>query len=374
MTSASAKLNWKAILFLGLTPILTILLLTYYFFTQHTSWGIWVLFVIFFSLNNLSITIGYHRYFSHRSFEAHPVLKFILLFISTGAFQGTVLQWATDHRRHHLKIDSNEDPYNINRGFWYAHMGWMFFDDTEEYKNKFAPDLTRDKWLVFQHHYYPYLSTFIGFGVPTLVGMMFSYSAFESFLILGLLRVVLTQHSTFFINSLCHFVGNRPYSDEITARDSVIMAFLTFGEGYHNYHHKFQIDYRNGVRWYQWDPSKWTIQFCKLIGLADKLKTIPSTEIFKAKMQRDEKSLLEAGAQHESILALKQKIETAQIRLKQVKMEYRQEYKNLKRNMNLKHEAQMKKLKADLKLAKLEWKNASRQWLIYTKIFGVTKV
>ncbi len=363
-------LNWTAILFLTLTPLMALLLVPIYFYLHPLSLNLAITFVVLFSLNNLSITVGYHRFFAHRTYEAHPILQYILLFFGTGACQGTVLQWATDHRRHHLKVDTDEDPYNINVGFWFAHIGWMFLNDKPQYQGKYATDLERNKVLQFQHKHYPWLVILIGFIFPGLLGMSMGVSFWGGLLVLGLLRVVLTQHSTFFINSLCHYLGRRPYSDQITARDSIIMSFLTFGEGYHNYHHRFQLDYRNGIRWYHWDPSKWMIQFFASIQLASKLKTVSEPEILKARMILDEKIILSRGAKHETVMALKQKLEEAQNRLKSLREEYRAEYLRLKTSVQSQSRDRFLHLKAELALAKIEFQNAYAQWLSYVKNYS----
>ncbi len=368
--SKTLGLNWPAILFLTLTPIFALILIPIYLFHNPLTLSLTIAFVILFSLNNLSITVGYHRYFAHRSYEAHPVLQYILLFFGTGAFQGTVLQWATDHRRHHFKVDTDEDPYNINVGFWYAHIGWMFLNDKPQYQGKFATDLERNKVLAFQHKHYAWLAILVGFIIPGFVGMAIGSGFLGGLLILGLLRIVLTQHSTFFINSLCHFLGRRPYSDQITARDSIIMAFLTFGEGYHNFHHRFQLDYRNGIRWYHWDPSKWLIQIAAYCQLASKLKTVSEPEILRARIHMDEKIILSRGAKHETVVALKAKLELAQSRLRSLREEYRAEYLRLRTSVKNQSKEKFLHLKAELALAKLEFQNAYAQWLSYVKNYS----
>ena len=128
--------------------------------------------------------------------------------------------------------------------------------------------------------------------IPTALGYVWNLKmgldpwlgALGGFLIPGIARIVVAQHCTFFINSFCHMLGRQPYSTSHTARDSAIMAFLTFGEGYHNYHHEFQHDYRNGVKPWQWDPSKWTIWTLSKLGLVDGLRRVPDGRILLAEM------------------------------------------------------------------------------------------
>ncbi len=147
-------------------------------------------------------------------------------------------------------------------------------------------DLRKDKMVMWQANNYLSIAVISGFVVPTLLGYLYSggMGALGGFLIAGVARVTAVQHMTFFINSLCHTIGNRPYSDRCSARDSWIMALFTFGEGYHNYHHEFQHDYRNGVRWWQWDPTKWTIWTLERFGLVHGLRRVGEEKMLVAQL------------------------------------------------------------------------------------------
>jgi stearoyl-CoA desaturase (delta-9 desaturase) len=166
-------------------------------------------------------------------------------------------------------------------------------------------DLRKDKLVMWQHKYVHWIGLVVGLIIPSVLG--YAWNAFQgmnpwtgalgAFLIAGVARIVVAQHCTFFINSLCHTVGRQPYSSSHSARDSAIMALLTFGEGYHNYHHEFQHDYRNGVKPWQWDPSKWTIWTLSKLGLVEGLRRVPDSKILLAEMReariRAEKHLAE---------------------------------------------------------------------------------
>jgi stearoyl-CoA desaturase (delta-9 desaturase) len=153
-------------------------------------------------------------------------------------------------------------------------------------------DLRKDKLVMWQYKYVHWIGLVVGLILPAILGYAYnSYmglvpwqGALGGFLIAGVTRVVIAQHCTFFINSLCHTIGRRPYSTKHSARDSAVMAFLTFGEGYHNYHHEFQHDYRNGVKPWQWDPSKWTIWTLSKLGLVEGLRRVPDSKILLAEM------------------------------------------------------------------------------------------
>ena len=142
----------------------------YYLYTQGFDWKIWVFAIVLGCATSISITGGYHRLFAHRSYQTQTWVKIFYLLLGGASFQGSVLKWATDHRRHHRYVDTDKDPYNINQGFWYAHMGWLLVEDNPEYKDKFAPDLLSDKWVFLQHKYYLWVAFGVGVIFPTWVG------------------------------------------------------------------------------------------------------------------------------------------------------------------------------------------------------------
>ena len=250
------------------------------------------MFFIYLCFTMMSITVGYHRLFSHISFKAKwPVRLFTLIF-GACAFENSCLDWASDHRRHHKHVDHDDDPYDISKGFFWAHIGWLLFKLNPEPPMDNVNDLRKDKLVMWQHKYVHWIGLVVGLIFPAIIGYAWNswmglnpmHGALGGFLMAGVARVVVAQHCTFFINSLCHTVGRQPYSTKHSARDSAVMAFLTFGEGYHNYHHEFQHDYRNGVKPWQWDPSKWTIWTLSKLGLADGLRRVPDAKILLAEM------------------------------------------------------------------------------------------
>ncbi len=248
------------------------------------------LFLFFFISTGLSITLGYHRLFSHLTFKANPVVKLYTLLFGAAAFEGSALAWSADHRRHHKFVDHDDDPYDISRGLFHAHIGWLLFRRGPDTPLTWVRDLQQDKLAWWQHQYYVPIAVFMGFGVPAIIGWMWGgpVAALGAFLLAGVARIVFVHHTTFCINSLCHWIGDRPYSSKCSARDSLIMAFFTFGEGYHNFHHEFQHDYRNGVKPWQFDPTKWTIWLLSKVGLASNLRTVPEEKILKAQIAEQE--------------------------------------------------------------------------------------
>ena len=281
-----APINWPATLVLTLTPLLALILIPWYSWNYDFSTAAWVSFFIIFPLNGLSITAGYHRLWAHRAYEASWPVRFVLMIFGTMAVQNSILFWSAGHRNHHRFVDDVDlDPYSAKRGFWFSHMGWMLRDYPSgrvDYKN--VPDLKKDKMVMFQHKYYTLLAVLTNFGIPLAIGYL-SGDVWGVMLLAGLLRLVISHHFTFFINSWAHISGSQPYTDQNTARNNPLMALFTWGEGYHNFHHIFQYDYRNGVKWWQYDPTKWLIYGLSQLGLARKLRRIPRFIIEKAEVE-----------------------------------------------------------------------------------------
>ncbi|WP_309383253.1 acyl-CoA desaturase [Cerasicoccus frondis] len=280
------RVEWITFVFLFGTLFTSLTVVPWYLFTHGMDWFQFGLFFFYCCATGISITLGYHRLFSHISFKAKwPVRLFVTLF-GAAAFENSVFDWCSDHRRHHKHVDHDDDPYNINNGFFYAHMGWLLFKLKPEPPQDNINDLRKDPMLVWQHKYVHLIAMFMSFVLPAAIGYLYNggQGAMAAFLYAGVLRVVVVQHATFFINSACHCVGNQPYSTKHSARDSWLMAIFTFGEGYHNYHHEFQHDYRNGVKPWQWDPTKWTIWALSKVGMTSNLRTVSDAKILLAEL------------------------------------------------------------------------------------------
>ena len=362
------QIEWPVALFITLNPLVTLILMPIYFYFYGFQWSIALFALIFAAATNLSITAGYHRLFSHKSYDAHPIAKALFLLVGASAFQGSALKWSSDHRRHHMHIDGEKDPYNINEGFWYAHMGWMFFKNSVNQQIQ-APDLEKDWMVKFQDKYYVPLAVLTGFGIPTLIGWALG-SAFGGFVIGGGLRIFLTQQSTFFVNSLCHTLGKQTYSKEISARDSWFVAILTHGEGYHNFHHKFQIDYRNGIKWYHWDPTKWVIKTLNIMGLAYKLRQISNLEILKARLQAESAELKKVGFAEEQLVVLKEKIISAQDKMKKLREDYEQfklDAARKREELKEAYDLKLAELKHELEVAHLEFQLGMKLWKLHLR-------
>jgi len=210
-------------------------------------------------------------------------VRLLYLVFGTMALQNSVFAWCAGHRAHHLHVDDvDRDPYSARRGFWFSHIGWMLREypsGRPDFSN--IPDLKRDPMLAFQHRYYVPLALATNIGLPLILGILF-HDVWGMLILAGVLRLVWSHHVTFFINSLAHMWGSRPYTEDNSARDNPVLAVITYGEGYHNFHHIFAHDYRNGVRWWQWDPTKWLIAGLQLFGLTRRLKRTPVFQIQRA--------------------------------------------------------------------------------------------
>ncbi|MGQ0621176.1 MAG: acyl-CoA desaturase [Panacagrimonas sp.] len=283
----AAPLNVPATILFSVTTVLLLTAFPVYAWFHEFSAAAWTWFGVFLFASGLSITAGYHRLWAHRTYEASLPLRIFYMLFGAQAFQNSILIWASMHRVHHREVDDvDRDPYSIKRGFWFAHMGWMLRDYPSQVLDlSNARDLERDPVVMFQHRHYLGIALFMNIGLPALVGML-SGDVWGVLLVAGLLRLVLNHHLTFFINSLAHLWGRRPYTEDNSARDNDFIALLTYGEGYHNFHHLFQWDYRNGVRWWQFDLTKWWIAAWSWFGQARNLKRVPEFRIRRAMVER----------------------------------------------------------------------------------------
>jgi stearoyl-CoA desaturase (delta-9 desaturase) len=279
----SAPRNWTTTLMFAVTFVVAVTVVPWYGYTHGYHVAAWVSFTLLLGANGMAITCGYHRLFAHATYEAHPALKVAYLLFGAMALQNSALVWSANHRVHHRYIDDPErDPYCARLGFWFSHIGWMLRSyPSGDPDFSAARDLERDHLVRYQHRYYLPLALAMNLGLPLLLGWA-NGDIFGMLLLAGVLRLVVSHHATFFINSLAHIWGSQPYTDDNTARDNGVVALLTYGEGYHNFHHMFAHDYRNGVRWWQWDPSKWFITAMRWLGLATNLKRIPWFKIQRA--------------------------------------------------------------------------------------------
>lgn len=281
--------NWGPALFLIIYQSLLLVSLPVYFYFNSPSWGMILVSIILLYLTGLSITAGYHRFYAHRTYKTNNWIEGLLLFFGSMAVQGSALRWAFDHRLHHAHVDTDKDPYSIKKGFWYAHFIWIL-ERPMPIDAKVVPDLMKNKLVQFQDQHSTLLMLATNLVAILFVGWLLN-DYLGAFFIAGWVRIFCLHHFTWFINSLAHTWGDKPFCQEQSAVNNFVISLLTFGEGYHNYHHTFANDYRNGVRWYHYDPTKWMIWLLSKLGLAKGLRRVDAYTI-KKRMVLERQNLL----------------------------------------------------------------------------------
>jgi stearoyl-CoA desaturase (delta-9 desaturase) len=274
------KVRWLGLVFFIVLHVVGIVGTALYVHYRGITAPEIALFLFFCAATGMSITMGYHRLFAHPTYKASPALRFFLLLFGAATFEESALKWSSQHRQHHLFADTEHDPYGVNKGFWHAHIGWiMFWRHRANYDN--VKDLRRSRLVSHQHDHHAWWSVGGGLVLPMLIAWWIGHPL-GGFIMAVCLRIVVVLHSSFFINSFAHTFGKKTYDSSQSARDNWIGALLTNGEGFHNFHHRFPMDYRNGVRWYHWDPTKWCIFLLSKVGLAWDLKRTSERRIAEA--------------------------------------------------------------------------------------------
>lgn len=354
-------------LFLILYQIILGITLPFYLYYYPPSWQILVAGFVVLYLGGLGITAGYHRLFSHRAYKTNKVIEAIVLFFASTAVQGSCLRWSADHRRHHAFVDTDDDPYCIKKGFWYAHFTWLL-EKPRPIDEKVVPDLIKNKMVMFQHKHDIFCMVMSNLIVFLFAGWLCG-DYLASFFIVLWTRLFVLHHFTWFINSLAHTWGDRPFDKEQTAVNNFIISFLTFGEGYHNYHHTYANDYRNGVRWYQFDPTKWLIWTLNKLGLAHGLKRVDNYTIQK-KMVLERKNIMlnrvkelwyvKKDDLEKKILEISDRLVERMARFNELKKEYTEMKSASSEGDTLQRiQEELKKLQASLKEDYRAWKELS---------------
>ncbi len=265
-------------------------------------WGIgfsWVhlgLLLGMYLVTTIGITVGFHRLFTHKSFETVWLIRVLLAIAGSMAIEGPVFKWVAMHRRHHQFSDQHDDPHSPHthggglwasvRGFWRSHLGWFFEPDPANL-DRYIPDLNRDRILKAISNLFP-LWIVVSLGLPALLGGLITMSwlgVLLGFIWGGLVRVLFVHHITWSINSICHIWGTQPFRSHDHSRNNLIFGILAFGEGWHNNHHAFPTSARHGLRWYQVDLAYLLIRGLELVGLAKRVR-VPSPQAMEAKRAR----------------------------------------------------------------------------------------
>jgi stearoyl-CoA desaturase (delta-9 desaturase) len=242
-------------------------------FLAGWSWK-WVLgAVIAYYLRMIAVTAGYHRYFAHRAFRTSRAFQFVLAFATQSAAQRGVLWWAGHHRWHHKHSDTTEDVHSAKqRGFWYAHIGWILTDAWDSSESRLVPDLYKFPELRWLDKPLPQL-------LPTaLLGLAFLVLGGAQGFVWGfLVSTVLVWHGSFAVNSFAHLVGKRRYATRDDSRNNWVLAVLTTGEGWHNNHHHYPGSARQGFFWWEVDVTYYVLRGLALLGIVWDLQRVPDS-------------------------------------------------------------------------------------------------
>ncbi len=221
----------------------------------------------------IGITMGAHRLWSHRTFEASWPVRLLCMLGNSAAHQGSIYHWVRDHRMHHRFTDTELDPHSIQYGFWYSHMGWLFFRKNQALKEGARTidmsDMEKDWIVMFQRRNYSILSNLFCFGLPALYGGLVWNSWWIGYFYFGVLRWILLLHATWCVNSVAHMWGTTPYDSRLSSRQNAFTSVVAVGEGWHNYHHAYPYDYRaSEFNWYaEWNPTTLFIDMLAALGL-----------------------------------------------------------------------------------------------------------
>jgi stearoyl-CoA desaturase (Delta-9 desaturase) len=262
-------------------------------------WGVgfsWLqlgLLVSMYVLTVAGVTVGFHRLYTHRSFETYWPIKLVLAVLGSMAVQGPLLKWVAVHRQHHQHSDTDDDPHSphshgsgvrgVLKGIWHAHIGWLFAAD--------SPDMARHVRDIRGSRVVQFVSSFFtvwvaaGLLIPAIIGGVVTGTwtgALLGFIWGGLVRVFLVHHVTWSINSVCHLWGSRPFRSRDESRNNVIFGIIGLGEGWHNNHHAFPTSARHGLHWWQIDLSYIAIRTMEMLGLAWRVR-IPAMQAIEAK-------------------------------------------------------------------------------------------
>ena len=246
---------------------------------------------VFYVFSGMGVTVGFHRLFTHRSFEASRGLKLALAIGGSFAVQGSILSWVAAHRRHHAYSDREGDPHSphldegpglagVIRGLWHAHIGWLTSPEKTDI-DRWAPDLLKDPDLVKIDRWFPRLSI-LSFALPALIGLAVTRSLWggiAAFIWGSLVRVFFLHHVTWSINSICHFYGERPFKSLDFSTNNWVLAIISFGESWHNNHHAFPTSARHGIGRGQIDVSAGLISLFEKLHLATKVKIVKPKQL-----------------------------------------------------------------------------------------------
>ena len=245
----------------------------------------WVMCAFLYFFRMFWITGGYHRYFAHKSYKTSRWFQFVIAFMAQTSAQKGALWWAAHHRHHHRHSDTPEDPHSMKLyGFWYSHVGWIIGPDYKETDYKTIGDYAKYPELVWLNKHYlvppvtlailvTALGAWVNGGSPLL---MFTHHGLSTLFIGFFLSTIITYHGTFSINSIMHKFGKQRYESGDESKNSLWLALLTLGEGWHNNHHYYEVAARQGFFWWEIDITYYGLKVLSWLGLIHDLKGVPN--------------------------------------------------------------------------------------------------
>ncbi|MFT5208211.1 MAG: stearoyl-CoA desaturase (delta-9 desaturase) [Candidatus Omnitrophota bacterium] len=372
-------LDWKNVWFFGGTTLLATIGLPIYAYHFGLTKADWILFGFLAISTMMATTFGHHRLFAHKAFKANKVLQYLNVFFGAAAWEGSVMRWSSEHRDHHKYVDTDRDPYNIKRGFWFAHMGWFFTKRTPANFDN-VKDLSKDKVILHQHQNYTLWAVTTGIAIPMFIGLCYGHM-WGAFFLAVCGRLFIIHQCVFLINSYAHTFGTPTYDLTGSAVDSWVCAFLTNGEGYHSYHHRFPSDYRNGVKWYHWDPTKWLIFFYSRFGLTTDLNRTPEPKILLTRGDVEQTKLLDMVNNlkwdqtkiDQAILNVEEFYSGVIQKLKEWEVKSI-DYKQACKQIAQMSQAALKEKSAQVKIAREEFLNKRKEWLAFMAQFNPAQI
>src|SRR6266568_3065784 len=259
-------------------PFLATLFATWLLWQRAVNWTDIVLLIAFNVLAGLGVTVGYHRMLTHRSFQPHPVVKFIFLVLGSMALEGPAIEWAATHTKHHSQADREGDPHSPVEGFFHAHLGWLFKDSMAD-PNVYCRHLLKDPIVMFVSR------TFLLWVALSLL-IPFAIGGWHGLLWAGLVRIFLAHHVTWSVNSVCHTFGKREFETNDQSRNEWVVGLLAMGEGWHNNHHAFPRSAFHGLHWWQFDLSGYIVIILERFGLIDDVYRIPPNLLEKRSLKK----------------------------------------------------------------------------------------
>ena len=249
-------------------------------FTTHFSWTGVAVCALTYAVRMFAITAFFHRYFSHRTFRMARVTQFIAAFLGTTATQKGALWWASHHRVHHKESDTDDDPHNSHEGFWHSHWLWFLYKETEYTDMESISEFARFPELRLLDRFWVIPPVMLGVGLFLIGGWHWTVWGY-------FVSTVFLSNATYTVNSLMHYWGKQQYDTGDESRNHLLLALITFGEGWHNNHHRYQASTRNGFFWNEIDITYAILKMLSWVGVVSDLTPVPAKILEEGRVNRN---------------------------------------------------------------------------------------